>query len=147
MRAIWYALDFIGVGLITVCGLALIILLRRRWFARGVGSFDCCFRAKIQPQGKGWALGVARYNGDVIEWFRVFDLSPRPRVVLKRAFIKIEDRRTPTGLEAFAVMTDFQVLQCEWNGTQVELAMSEQSFTGFSSWLESAPPGHNMTRA
>ena len=44
-----------------------------------------CPRTEADPSGKGWVYGVARYNGDRIEWFRVFSYAPRPRRVLERA--------------------------------------------------------------
>ena len=29
--------------------------------------------------GRGWLLGIGRYSGDQLEWFRIFSLSPRPK--------------------------------------------------------------------
>ena len=34
------------------------------------------------PHGKGWVLGIGRYAGDALEWYRVFSYSTRPRRVL-----------------------------------------------------------------
>lgn len=73
---------------LTVCGLvvALVVVglfvfgLRRRLIQRSGGTFDCSLRwdvpEKSDPNGKGWGYGVARYNGDRIEWYRVFSYSP-----------------------------------------------------------------------
>ena len=43
--------------------------------------------------GKGWAYGVARYNGDRVEWYRVFSYSPRPPRVLERSAIEVAGDR------------------------------------------------------
>lgn len=73
---------------LTVCGLvvALVVVglfvfgLRRRLIQRSGGTFDCSLRwdvpEKSDTSGKGWGYGVARYNGDRIEWYRVFSYSP-----------------------------------------------------------------------
>lgn len=73
---------------LTVCGLvvALVVVglfvfgLRRRLIQRSGGTFDCSLRwdvsEKSDPSGKGWSYGVARYNGDRIEWYRVFSYAP-----------------------------------------------------------------------
>lgn len=76
---------------LTVCGsvIALVVVglfvfgLRRRLIQRSGGTFDCSLRweAPEKPgdeNGKGWGYGVARYNGDRIEWYRVFSYSPAP---------------------------------------------------------------------
>ncbi|CAM5445084.1 hypothetical protein SGLAM104S_02197 [Streptomyces glaucescens] len=86
---------------LTVCGIvvALVVLglfvfgLRRRLIQRSGGTFDCSLRWDAPEQGdtsgKGWAYGVARYNGDRVEWFRVFSYAPRPRRVLERSAIEV----------------------------------------------------------
>ncbi|GDY77152.1 hypothetical protein SAV31267_066370 [Streptomyces avermitilis] len=73
---------------LTVCGLvvALVVVglfvfgLRRRLIQRSGGTFDCSLRwdvpEKGDSNGKGWSYGVARYNGDRIEWYRVFSYAP-----------------------------------------------------------------------
>lgn len=139
--------EVIGVLLVLLALAAAAVLVRRRWLGHGVGAFDCSLRSVVRDHGKGWALGVARYEEDRIEWFRVFDLSPRPRRVLYRADIMVKDRRIPTGAEAYAVMAGFVIVSCRSGLAVVELAMSEQSCRGFASWLEAAPPGQTMSVA
>ena len=97
--------------------------------------------------GKGWILGLARYEADRIEWFRVFDLSMRPRRVLQRGDLQVQERRYPVGPEAFSLMTGVVIVRCAYERGPLELAMSEQSYTGFASWLEAAPPGQNVSVA
>jgi hypothetical protein len=71
----------------------------------------------------------------------------RPRQVLQRSDLMVQQRRNPTGAEAFSVMSGFVIVRCRRGGGFVELAMSEQSYTGFASWLEAAPPGQNVSVA
>ncbi|MEU3993039.1 DUF2550 domain-containing protein [Streptomyces platensis] len=124
--------------------------LRRRLIQRSGGTFDCSLRwdvAENEAGGKGWIYGVARYNGDRIEWFRVFSYAPRPRHLLERSAIEVLERRTPQGEEELALLSDSFVLACRHCGTRLELAMSEDALTGFLAWLEAAPPGQRVNVA
>ncbi|EKX68895.1 hypothetical protein STRIP9103_06773 [Streptomyces ipomoeae 91-03] len=147
---------------LTVCGsvIALVVVglfvfgLRRRLIQRSGGTFDCSLRwntpekpEKGEENGKGWGYGVARYNGDRIEWYRVFSYSPRPRRVLERSAIEVAGRRTPEGEEELALLSDAVILACLHRGTRLELAMSEDALTGFLAWLEAAPPGQRVNVA
>lgn len=147
---------------LTVCGLvvALVVVglfvfgLRRRLIQRSGGTFDCSLRwdapekpEKSEENGKGWGYGIARYNGDRIEWFRVFSYSPRPRRTLERSAIEVAGRRTPEGEEELALLSDAVILACLHRGARLELAMSEDALTGFLAWLEAAPPGQRVNVA
>jgi uncharacterized protein DUF2550 len=157
---------------LALCGTALLLAvaglfafgLRRRLLQRSGGTFDCNLRwnapvppayteeppADVSPAGgggKGWAYGVARYNGDQIEWFRVFSYAPRPRRFLERNLIEVLERRHPEGEEELALLSDAVILACSLHGTRVELAMSEDALTGFLAWLEAAPPGQRVNVA
>lgn len=147
---------------LTVCGLvvALVVVglfvfgLRRRLIQRSGGTFDCSLRwntpekpEKGEENGKGWGYGIARYNGDRIEWFRVFSYSPRPRRILERSAIEVAGRRTPDGEEELALLSDAVILACLHRGARLELAMSEDALTGFLAWLEAAPPGQRVNVA
>lgn len=146
---------------LLLCGAALLVLVaglfafavRRRLIQRSGGTFDCNLRwdvseaAAADAKGKGWAYGIARYDGDRIEWFRVFSYAPRPRRVLVRDGIEVLQRRQPEGEEELALLSDAVVLACSLRGTRVELAMSEDALTGFLAWLEAAPPGQRVNVA
>ncbi|QMU79147.1 DUF2550 domain-containing protein [Streptacidiphilus sp. PB12-B1b] len=97
--------------------------------------------------GKGWVFGIARYNNDSVEWFRVFSYAPRPRRVLQRSRIEVLYRRTPEGQEELALLSGAVVLTCLHAGEPLELAMSEDALTGFLAWLEAAPPGQRVNVA
>jgi hypothetical protein len=136
--------EAVGALVCLLLALAVGIVVRRRWLGRGVGTFDCSLRTTLDRMGKGWTLGVARYEADRIEWFRVFGFSLKPSRVLQRCDLAVAERRYPSGTEAFAVMSGFVIVRCIFEGKPIELAMSEQAYTGFASWLEAAPPGQNV---
>jgi hypothetical protein len=140
-------LEAVAALVILLCLAILGVVVRRRWLSRAFGTFDCSLRTTSGPHGKGWRLGVARYEADRIEWFRVFSPAMRPRHVLQRSDLVVQERRVPAGAEAFSVMSGFLIVRCRCPRGVVELAMSEQSYTGFASWLESAPPGQNVSVA
>ncbi|MGW3496103.1 DUF2550 domain-containing protein [Streptomyces sp. NPDC001020] len=144
---------------LSVCGAVLAFVavglfvfgLRRRLIQRSGGTFDCSLRWDVPQEsdtsGKGWSYGVARYNGDRVEWFRVFSYAPRPRRVLERSAIEVAGRRDPEGEEELALLSDAVILACDHQGTRLELAMSEDALTGFLAWLEAAPPGQRVNVA
>jgi hypothetical protein len=122
-------------------------LVRRITLLRGGGTVEMSLR--LYPNGhhgRGWALGVGRFVGDDLQWFRTFSLSPRPKRILSRHDLEVTGRRQPTAGESLALMADSIVLGCSHLTGNVELAMTEQAETGFLSWLESAPPGSGFGR-
>ena len=126
------ALSLIGLGLLVV---------RRRTITRHGGTFDCSMRFGEGAHGKGWVLGIGRYSGERLEWYRVFSYAMRPRRVLSRRDLQVVDRRDPHGAEAFSLLSGAVVVRCLDGDGPVELAMSQDTLTGFLAWLESSPPG------
>jgi Protein of unknown function (DUF2550) len=135
----------------ATCVLALLaatsLIVRRRALQRRGGTFDCSLRLRSAPGGQGWVLGVGRYAGDRLEWYRVFSLSPRPRRVMSRRDLRVRGQRTPEGREVVSVLPGAVVLEALERGRLVELAMSQSALTGLLSWLESAPPGEHLNVA
>jgi hypothetical protein len=120
--------------------------LRRRWLAREGGLFECSVRLKTSSAEAGWVLGMARYNAEMLEWFRFFSFSTRPRKTFLRTEVRVLTSREPDAAEAVALYSGQRVVELEeispadarphpW-----EIAMGGDSLTGFLSWLESAPP-------
>lgn len=136
-------LEVLGVIAVALLLGIILIALRRRLVQRG-GSFDCSMRLKNKRFGQGWALGVARYTGNQIEWYRVFSMSLRPSHVLPRDRLKIIRRREPEYPETLAIMSGHVILECTEAGSEVSLAMSDEATTGFAAWLEAGPPGRNV---
>lgn len=142
----WLGVVQVLAGLIALLLVSLGLLAgRRRWIDRPGGTFECSLRINTATPGSGWALGVGRYSEGILEWFRFFSYSPRPRQLFPRAGIRVLETRDPDAVEAVALNTDQRVVRvatleraaaAEW-----ELAMSPESLTGLLSWLEAAPPG------
>lgn len=141
--------DFLPIAEWSVLALFILLVVpvvflatRRRWLSRQGGLFDCGLRLSTKTPGAGWALGVARYSGDNLEWFRVFSPSLRPRLIFPRSITHAGDQREPDAIEAVMLSDDQRIVSLELVGGQSwELSMSTASLTGLLSWLESAPPG------
>ena len=136
-----WLLDAAGVllGMVLLYGVALVI--RRRVLSRNGGTFELSYRVRSERAGRGWLLGLGRYSGDTLEWFRIFSLSPRPKRVWQRAELSYAGRREPEGVEQVSLYPDHVVVSCTTPAGGLELAMGESSLTGFQAWLESGPPG------
>ena len=136
-----WLLDAAGVllGLVLLYGVALVI--RRRVLSRNGGTFELSYRVRPEKAGRGWLLGLGRYSGDDLEWFRIFSLSPRPKRVWRRPDLTFDGRREPEGVEQMSLYPDHVVVQLldAPTGT-LELAMGQPALTGFQAWLEAGPP-------
>ncbi|GAA1128424.1 DUF2550 domain-containing protein [Nocardioides aquiterrae] len=144
---VWqWLLDAAGalLGVVLLFGLGLIV--RRRLLSRHGGTFELSYRVRSSKAGRGWLLGLGRYSGESLEWFRYFSLWPRPKRVLERSELTFVGRRDPEGAEQMSLYPDHVVISCRTPGGLIELAMSEGSLMGFSSWLEAGPPGTDWTR-
>jgi hypothetical protein len=128
-------------GLVLLAAVLLLsISVRRRWLAREGGAIEMSLRLKPRSQGRGWVLGLGRFVGDELQWFRVFSLSTRPRRTLTRRALEVRQRRAPTGPEALALIKGMEVVELTAAGARVEIAVDIAAMTGFLAWLESRPP-------
>lgn len=131
----------VGAVLLLVAAVLVWLALRRLRALRS-GGVHAALRTRLDDTGKGWHLGVGRYQGDEFVWFRVLSLRPGPDRVISRSALEIADRRDPSGPELYNMPPSSRVLRFRETGaTEIELAMSPDALTGFLSWLESAPPG------
>lgn len=136
-------------GIAEIVGLALLVavvvlglLAWRRIRLVRAGGVDVAMR---EPDNAwGWHLGVGRYHGDELSWYRVSSLRAGPDRVVHRRGLDIADRRDPSGQEAYALPVAATVLRCRTPHREFELAMGPDALTGFLSWLESAPPGRSV---
>lgn len=146
----WWAdiLDVVGLLVLVAAAVFVFLFVRRRALSRKGGTFECSARMRIPSSGspagsRGWQLGLGRYDGGHLEWFRVFSFSPRPKAVFDRP-LTVLSRRTPHGAEAFSLYAGHVVQSVRLSsGNTIELAMSEQALTAFLAWTEAAPPGHD----
>jgi hypothetical protein len=118
-----------------------VFAVRRYLLTRQGGTFDCSLRRETGRSRGSWIPGVARYESDRLDWFRIFTLSPRPRRSLARTRLVIIERRQPEGTEGYALLSGHVIVRCAYGAATLELSMSEPAYSGFATWLESAPPG------
>jgi hypothetical protein len=139
---IWeWLLESAAVVLLLVLLLGVVLIVRRRWLSRNGGTFELTFLPWTITPGRGWLLGLGRYAGDTLEWFRIFSLSPRPKRVWPRQSLDFVGRREPEGVEQLSLYPGHVVIRCDTPSGVVELALGSSSLMGFQSWLEASPPG------
>ncbi|MFV0406081.1 MAG: DUF2550 domain-containing protein [Propioniciclava sp.] len=144
--------EWLGMGeLVLICLAALLLLpivgmvVRRRWLAgRGRLLFDCSLRAAAPSRGHGWMLGLGRYVGDNLEWYRVYSWSLRPRVILGRTSTQVENVRTPHTEEADALLPGQLVAELGGQYPGLAIAMDRDHLTAFHSWTEAGAPGGGL---
>lgn len=135
------ALASIALALLVVAGL---FIVRRAVLSRGMGTFDCSLRREHRG---GWIPGVARYERDRLDWFRLFGVSLRPTRSLARSRLVILDRTDAGRSEPYPVLPGWLLVRCAYGATTLEFAMSEMAYNGLATWLESAPPGQHVNVA
>lgn len=116
------------------------LYIRRRLLSNRGGVFDCGLRTDLQRPG--WMLGLARYQDDSLEWYRVFSVSLRPKLVITRGQVEIVGRRMPNEIERVALFEPSEVVCVRLSDPEqasVELAMAPESVTGLMSWIEAGP--------
>ena len=141
-----WLLDAAGVLLLLVLLYGLILVVRRRWISRDGGTFEFSVRVRSARAGRGWVLGVGRYNGDVLEWFRIFSVAPGPKLRFSRSDLEYLGRREPEGAESYSLYSGHIIVLCKTPQGPLEVAMSPAALTGFLAWLEAAPPGQRLRR-
>ncbi len=134
----------IVVLVLILVGVAVVVRTVRRVRLLRRGGVDVSLRRGADlPGRRRWRHGVARYRGDQLHWYRVASLRSGPDVVVNRTELEILDRRSATDAEAYAVPAHATILRCRGSVGSWELAMDDDVLPGFSSWLESTPPGRS----
>lgn len=141
MRTPLVVLLGIGIGLLVLLVLVAGFLIRRNLIVRRGGTIKLFLRLSTLVEGRGWAPGVARFENDLLRWYRMFSLAFRPRRELCRRGLRVVRRRSPSGPERLVLPPGWVVLHCRADRAPVEIAMAESTVTGFLSWLEAVPPG------
>lgn len=141
MAAWQWGLEGLLAVIVLLVALAVALVVRRRVLSRHGGTFELSYRMRSVTPGRGWVLGIGRYSGEELQWFRIFSLSPKPRCSWHRKQLSYGGRREPAGIETMSLYADHVVVQCTTPDGAVEFAMSGPSLTGFQAWVESGPPG------
>lgn len=142
---LWLVDSLAFVVIVTMLGL-LSLVVRRRYLARGTAAFDLSVNRRAEHGPQGWTLGLAVYRGEVVEWYRTFSVSLRPRYRFVRGEIVVEGRRRPDGAEAHAVHAGHLVVTTQNPDGVEQLALSPDSLTALLAWLEASPPGRGINR-
>lgn len=136
-------------SLVPIVGLVLLLcaiiplvwlFLRRRWLARNGGIFDCELNLGTEDAPR-WVLGVLRYSGEDLEWFRVLALGFRPERTLRRSAARIRAKVQPieNGIDANQRLVRLET-ETDSGAVAWGLAMDSNAATGLLAWLEAAPP-------
>ncbi len=104
MDAWLFAVLAIVIAVALCAGMLALLAGRRRWLAREGGTFECSVRLRTTTPGAGWVLGVARYAGDQLEWFRFFSYAARPRKRFRRGEVWVVETRDPDPVEAVGAL-------------------------------------------
>ena len=141
-----WLVDIAGVILLVTLSYGLALVIRRRVLSRHGGTFELSHRVRSDRAGRGWVLGLGRYSGENLEWFRVFSVAAGSLKKKSREELYYDGQRAPLGAEQVSLYPDHVVIHCQTSDGEVELAMSQASLTGFQSWLEARPPGTDWSR-
>ncbi|MDN5790495.1 MAG: DUF2550 domain-containing protein [Micrococcales bacterium] len=132
----------------TLLAIAILMLaltyLRRRYISRGLTLTLSGYRPAPSDR---WRVGLLRFSDNVLEWYTLGGVSPRPAHQWRRQTLLLE---TPIRLAADDVLTvlpQASRVPCTHDGVDFELALQRSAYTALRSWQEAAPPGHNANVA
>jgi hypothetical protein len=134
-------LEIAGICVLALFVVLVAIFLRRRLLMAGGGTIRLQFRVTTMVPGRGWSSGIGRFAGDELQFHRMFSFGIRPKRVINRRSLRVDQRRLPEGPERLTMPGHWIILACTSGTTPIEMAMAESTVTGFSSWLEAGPPG------
>jgi Protein of unknown function (DUF2550) len=134
-------LEIFGICIAALLVLLFAIFFRRRLLMAGGGTIRLQVRVSTMVPGRGWSTGIGRFAGDELQFHRMFSFAFRPKRVLDRRGLTVDQRRLPEGPERLTMPGNWVILACTSGTHPIEIAMAESTVTGFSSWLEAGPPG------
>jgi uncharacterized protein DUF2550 len=134
-------LEIAGICIGALLVVLFAIFFRRRLLMVGGGTIRLQFRVSTMIPGRGWSTGIGQFVGDELRFHRMFSFGVRPKRVLDRRSLTVDQRRLPEGPERLSMPGHWIILACTSGTSSVEIAMAESTVTGFSSWLEAGPPG------
>ncbi|WP_167148715.1 DUF2550 family protein [Actinomyces sp. ZJ308] len=124
----------VAIGAIVLVLLTGGFLVRLRYLAGQVGSFECAMRP---PGAQRWLSGVASFRLDSLEWYRLMSLSTRPSRVWRRLDLELSAgrRRREQGR-----VVEVHCVDATASPEGFDLAMMEESHSALIAWVESASP-------
>lgn len=136
---VWNWTEAIVIALIVSCLASLVMLfVRRRWLSAQGTVFDCALRTPRTD----WVLGVSRYQGAQLLWYRVFSFSWKAKREFKQQQWAVISQRAATAAEERQIFANQQILTLEnkLTGERIELAADGTSLMGLTSWIEARMP-------
>lgn len=140
------ALQVVEVLLLAGClllALWLVVLwLRRRALVAHGPVCPCAVRL---PESSRWRLGLLRLGAHQLDWFSVAGLTTSPTMSWAREGLDIstpgQESVSIPGLDTAVAVS---LTRGESHRQLVDLAVEPKIYPAVRSWLESAPPGHNV---
>ena len=128
---VWMVVAIVVIVLVLLIGG---FLARLRYLAGQVGSFECAMRP---TGGQRWMSGVASFQLDSLEWYRLVSLSTRPTRVWRRLDLELSTarRRREQGR-----VVEVHCVDATRSPEGFDLAMMEESHSALVAWVESAAP-------
>ena len=134
-------LEIFGICVVALLVLLFAVFFRRRLLMLGGGTIRVQIRTSTMVPGRGWSTAIGQFAGGEFRIHRMFSFAVRPKRILDRGELTVEDRRRPDGPERLTMPGHWVILRCATTLDEIEIAMAESTVTGFLSWLEAAPPG------
>lgn len=143
-------MDWLGlselVGCVVLAGFVAFVvwlIVRRRVLGRSGGLFECFWKVASAPSSS-WSLGFARYDKDMLQWFRGVSFALRPHTQLNRTRTSVVAQRAPALAEAGTLVGGDRIVTLACDDHACDMAMPEDALTGLLAWLDAAPPGSNL---
>lgn len=128
-------------GCLIIALWLVVLWLRRRVLA---AHGPVCPSAVRLPGSSRWRLGLLRLGAHHLDWFSVGGMTTSPTMSWTREGLEIstpaQDTVSIPGLATAVAVS----ITSESEGHLVDLAMEAKLYPAVRSWLESAPPGHNV---
>ncbi|WP_338751053.1 DUF2550 family protein [Janibacter alittae] len=138
------ALQVVEILLLAGCLLLavwlVVLWLRRRALAAHGPVCPCALRLPGSPR---WRLGLLRMGAQHLDWFSVGGLTTSPSKSWGREGLEISTP-APGSVSLPGLDTALAVTLTREGGHLADLAIEPKIYPAVRSWLESAPPGHNV---
>ena len=140
MSALQVAEILLLAGCLIIALWLVLLWLRRRALAAHGPMCPCAIRL---PGSSRWRLGFLRLGPRHLDWFSVGGVRARPSESWGREGLEISTPSTePVSIPGLP--TAVSVTLSGESGRLVDLAVEPKIYPAIRSWLESAPPGHNV---
>ena len=128
---VWTAAGAAALAALVLTG---VFVVRLRYLAGRVGSFECALR----PRGaQRWLSGVASFQLDSLEWYRLVSFSTKPSRSWSRLNLELSEARSR---REQGRVVEVHCVDATRSPEGFDLAMMEESHSALVAWVESAAP-------